>query len=108
MHRSLLFIAMTLLMSSIPGESAADQAMPIIVVGSNAATDADTINAAIAASPRGAEIVIRGPCLINKTIRLLDNRSYRGESRTGTLLKQADGANLVALMANAAFLDNGD
>jgi hypothetical protein len=108
MHRSLLFIAMTLLMSSVPGESAADQAMPIIVVGSNAATDADTINAAIAASPRGAEIVIRGPCLINKTIRLLDNRSYRGESRTGTLLKQADGANLVALMANAAFLDNGD
>jgi len=33
--------------------------------------------------------------LINETIRLLGNRSYRGESRTGTVLKQADGANLA-------------
>ncbi len=83
-------------------------AAPIIVVGTNTDADADTINAAIAASPVGAEIVIRGKCLINKTIRLLDDRSYRGESRTGTILEQADGANLVALLATAQFLDNKD
>ncbi len=83
-----------------------DPPAPIIVEGTNTDADADTINASIAASPVGAEIVIRGKCLINKPIRLLDDRSYRGESRTGTILKQADGANLVALLATAQFLDN--
>ncbi|OGV69855.1 MAG: hypothetical protein A3K19_29015 [Lentisphaerae bacterium RIFOXYB12_FULL_65_16] len=46
--------------------------------------------------------------MINQTIRLLGRRAYRGESRTGTVLKQADGANLVALVASAGFLDNTD
>jgi hypothetical protein len=86
--------------------SVSAQAEPILVVGTNAVADAAAINAAIAASPEGAEIVIRGPCLINQTIRLLGNRSYRGESRAGTVLKQADGANLLALVASAGFLDN--
>jgi hypothetical protein len=84
------------------------QAQPILVVGTNTLVDAATINAAIAGSPEGAEIVIRGTCLINQTIRLLGHRSYRGESRTGTVLKQADGANLVALVASDGFLDNTD
>jgi hypothetical protein len=46
--------------------------------------------------------------LINQTIRLLCERSYRGESRTGTVLKQADGANLDALVATDGYLDNTD
>ena len=78
----------------------------IVVTGTNALGDADRINAAIAASPKGAQIVIRGACLIDEPIRLLGHRSYRGQSRTGTVLKQADGANLVALMASSVFLDN--
>lgn len=78
----------------------------IIVTGTNTLGDAARINAAIAASPEGAEIVIRGICLIDEPIRLLGSRSYRGESRAGTVLKQADGANLVALMASSGFLDN--
>jgi len=78
----------------------------VIVAGSGTVADADTINSAIAASPQGAEIVIRGNCLITQTVRLLGNRSYRGESRTGTILKQADGANLPALVASSGFLDN--
>ncbi len=78
----------------------------IVVTGTNTLGDAARINAAIAASPEGAEIVIRGTCLIDEPIRLRGNRSYRGESRTGTVLKQADGANLVALMASSVFLDN--
>lgn len=80
----------------------------LLVVGTNTRADAAAINAAIAASPVGAEIVIRGPCLIDQTIRLLGQRSYRGESRSGTVLTQADGANLVALVASAVFLDDKD
>ena len=78
----------------------------VVVVGGNTLEDAARINAAIAGSPEGAEVVIRGTCLLNAPVRLLSNRSYRGESRTGTVLKQADGANLVALMASSTFLDN--
>jgi hypothetical protein len=80
----------------------------ILVVGTNTPTDAATLNAAIANSPVGAEIVIRGTCLLNQTVRLLGNRSYRGESRSGTVLRQADGANLAALVASSVFLDNTD
>ena len=76
----------------------------IVVTGTNTPGDASRINAAIAASTEGAEIVIRGTCLIDEPIRLRGNRSYRGESRTGTVLKQADGAWLS--MASSVFLDN--
>ncbi len=80
----------------------------ILVVGTNSPGDAAAINAAIAGSPAGSEIVLRGSFLIDQTIRLLGERSYRGESRTGTVLKQAEGANLTALMASSVFLDNTD
>lgn len=78
----------------------------IIVSCSNSLSDAAAINAAITDSAKGAEIVIDGQCLINQTIKLLGDRSYRGNSRTGTSLKQADGANLVALLATDTFLGN--
>lgn len=81
-------------------------AEPIIVVGTNTPADAAAINAAIAASPEGAEIIFRGRFLISQTVRLLGHRSYRGESRTGTVLSQADGANLGALAASAGYLDD--
>lgn len=81
-------------------------AEPLLVVGTSTPADAAAINAAIAASPEGAEIVLRGSFLINQTIRLLGHRSYRGESRAGTILKQADGANLVAVVASSGFLDD--
>lgn len=73
---------------------------------SNSPTDASTINAAIQSSDPGDEIVIDGPCLINQTIKLLGDRSYRGQSRTGTVLRQADGANLPAMLASDSYLDN--
>jgi hypothetical protein len=73
---------------------------------SNQASDAAAINRAIAGSDVGDEIVFDGPCLINETIKLLGDRSYRGESRTGTVLKQADGANLDAILVSDSYLDN--
>ena len=88
------------------GAEAVRAAEPITVVGTNTAADAAAINAAIAGSPEGSEVVLRGAFLINQTIRLLGQRSLRGESRTGTVLKQADGANLGALVASVGYLDD--
>jgi len=65
----------------------------------NTTTDAARIQAKINVSAPGDEIVIKGPCLLNATIKLLDNRTYRGDARTGTVLKQANGANLTAMFA---------
>jgi hypothetical protein len=72
----------------------------------NTATDAATINAAIAGSNVGDEIVFKGTCLINQVIKLKPDRSYRGESRTGTVLKQANGANLVGILVSEGFMNN--
>ncbi|GAA0984053.1 hypothetical protein GCM10009555_057050 [Acrocarpospora macrocephala] len=71
----------------------------------NSATDAATINSAISSSAVGDEIVIDGPCSITATIVLSPSRSYRGDSRS-TVLKQANGANLAALMASAGWVNN--
>jgi len=76
------------------------------VVCSNTRTDDSLINSAIGRSQIGAEIVIDGPCLIDATIKLRGNRAYRGMSRTGTVIRQADDANLPAMMASDAYLDN--
>ncbi|MFI7636255.1 hypothetical protein [Nonomuraea sp. NPDC049400] len=71
--------------------------------------DATTINNAIEASKAGDEIVILGQsvapdkpavCVINKTIVLRGDRTYRGDSRTGLTIRQADGANLPAMLAS--------
>lgn len=72
---------------------------------SNTSTDAATINSTISGSSVGDEIVIDGPCLLNATIVLSPGRSYRGDSRN-TVLKQANGANLTALMASYGFVNN--
>ncbi|MFD1537010.1 right-handed parallel beta-helix repeat-containing protein [Nonomuraea guangzhouensis] len=71
--------------------------------------DATIINNAITASKAGDEIVILGRsvtaaepavCVINKTIVLRGDRTYRGDSRTGLRIKQADSVNLPALLAS--------
>lgn len=81
-------------------------AAPIVVNCTNTDADAAAINKAIAASAAGDEIAIFGACSINKTIRLRGDRSYRGGSRSGTVIRQANGANLAALVASDSFLDN--
>jgi hypothetical protein len=72
----------------------------------NAAGDAKTLNAAIAASSAGDAIRIHGSCLIDRTIVLLGHRSYLGDSRTGTIIRQANGANLPALVASDSWANN--
>jgi hypothetical protein len=80
----------------------------IEVVCANSPSDASHINLAIANSAMGDEILISGQCMINQTIKLLGDRSYRGTSRSGTILKQTDGANLSALLVSDSFLENRD
>jgi hypothetical protein len=112
----LCLLAVVIIESYVPAQPSgnpgtAEAAAPvresaIVVRCANTLSDAGRINEAISASPEGAEIVICGECLIDRTIRLLQNRSYRGQSRSGTVLKQADGANLIALLASSGFLEN--
>jgi hypothetical protein len=91
----------------LPGPQA--QALPAAsrtVNCTNTKLDADLINARIRTSKVGDEIIFSGQCLINKTIKLLGNRAYRGTSRNGTVFTQAAGANLDAIFASDSYLDN--
>jgi hypothetical protein len=81
-------------------------AATVTVPCTNTLQDAQRINRRIANSKPGDEIVFNGPCLINQTIKLLGGRTYRGGSRTGTQMMQADGANLPAIFASDSYLDN--
>ena len=82
------------------------KAAAIDVNCANAAGDAKTLNAAIAASKTGDAIHIHGTCLVDQTIVLNGNRSYLGDSRTGTVIRQANGANLPALLASDSWESN--
>ncbi len=72
----------------------------------NEAGDAKTLNAAIAGSQPGDAIRIHGRCLVSATVVLLGDRSYLGDSRTGTIIRQADGANLAAVVASDNWMSN--
>lgn len=76
------------------------------VLCQNNTGDDERINAAVAASAPGDELVLNGTCLIDATIRLEGNRTYRGLSRTGTVIRQAPGANLDAMLASDTYLDD--
>jgi hypothetical protein len=73
---------------------------------SNTTGDAAKLNTAIANSHSGDQIQIHGQCLLNATIVLLGDRTYEGDSRTGTVLRQAKGANLPALVASDSWNNN--
>jgi Right handed beta helix region len=78
----------------------------VINCRNNANIDSRLIAATLARSAEGDAIVFDGTCLVTETIPLLGNRSYQGRSRTGTVIQQADGANLPAIFASDSYLDN--
>ncbi|MCE9672777.1 right-handed parallel beta-helix repeat-containing protein [Myxococcus stipitatus] len=80
-------------------------AAQVPVTCNNTTTDDETINAAVASSAAGDELVLSGPCLVNATLRLRGERAYRGGEPSGTVIRQANGANLAALMASDTWLD---
>ncbi|GAB1823641.1 right-handed parallel beta-helix repeat-containing protein [Herbidospora sp. RD11066] len=71
----------------------------------NTSGDSAIIQAAINGSAVGDEIVVDGPCSITTTITLLGGRAYRGDS-AHTVLKQANGRNLAAVLASDSWVNN--
>ncbi|WP_051367600.1 hypothetical protein [Hamadaea tsunoensis] len=105
MHRASLA---ALLVLGVAGALVADvpaYANRVNATCANTTADAATIQSAITSSAAGDEIVIKGPCLLNATVKLLDDRTYRGDG-TATTLKQANGANLAAMLASESWVDN--
>jgi hypothetical protein len=62
--------------------------------------DAARLNEAIRESRPGDLVQIHGACLLRETVILRGDRAYQGDSRTGTILRQARHANLPALMVS--------
>ncbi|MBP2336130.1 right-handed parallel beta-helix repeat-containing protein [Saccharothrix coeruleofusca] len=88
----------------VSGQARADTRTDVLC--QNNTGDDERINAAVAASAPGDELVLNGTCLINGTVRLVGERTYRGLSRTGTVIRQAPGANLDAMLASDSYLDD--
>lgn len=111
---SVLFAAITgsaLTVSAWSQESVGDHtvsrhAAVVNVTCNDGQSDTTRLNHAISTSAVGSEIDIHGICLINKTIVLRGDRSYIGDSRTGTILRQASGANLAAILASDSWDSN--
>lgn len=70
----------------------------------NATADTSALNTAISGSNVGDQIAIHGTCLINGIIVLDGDRSYVGDSRTGTVIQQAPGSNLPAMLASDSWM----
>jgi hypothetical protein len=113
--RLTLVVAAMLATGTVAGNAAAAHAAPpeleilaerVINCRNNAQIDSRLIAATLARSAEGDAIVFDGTCLVTETIPLLGNRSYTGRSRTGTVIQQADGANLPAIFASDSYLDN--
>ncbi|GIG67430.1 right-handed parallel beta-helix repeat-containing protein [Phytomonospora endophytica] len=70
--------------------------------------DSKLVQDMINASAPGDEIVISGTCLLVSTLELADVRTYRGDGRNATILRQADGRNLPALVSTDTWTKNQD
>jgi hypothetical protein len=68
-------------------------------------TDAATLQRAIDSSPVGSAIEFQGgTCLLTTGLTLPGNRTYTGESTTGTVLRQQGSARFM--LASSAYVDN--
>jgi hypothetical protein len=76
-------------------------------LGNGSADDAAAIQAAIDATPQGGTVWFPpGTYLVGATISLKLACSYVGSSMFGSVIKQAAGKNLVAVVADAGYLAN--
>jgi len=66
-------------------------------------SDTARLNDGIGKSHFGDDIRIHGTCLIDGIIVLLGDRTYEGDSRTGTIIRQARGASLPAMLASDSW-----
>jgi hypothetical protein len=104
-----LLLATALAAALGPWATSAASAKTITATCADASTDSATLNAAISGSATGDQILITGKtCLLTAPITLIGNRSYQGTSRTGTVLQQANGANLPYLLASDTYVSNAN
>jgi hypothetical protein len=75
--------------------------------GDGTTDDAAAINAAIAATGNGGAVWFpSGTYIVGSTIQLRQGLRYIGSSDFGAAIHQADGANLVAVVADRGWLNN--
>ena len=72
----------------------------------DAAHDTALLATTINASAAGDLVRIHGMCLVHETICLRGDCAYVGDSRSGTSIKQADGAHLAAVLASDTWCEN--
>jgi hypothetical protein len=73
--------------------------------GDGTTDDTRAIDAAIAAAPAGGTVWFPpGTYLVSKTIALRPGTTYRGSNPNSSVIKQADGANLIAVVADENFV----
>jgi hypothetical protein len=89
---------------SVPSASVARRAGGVHITCADAASDADRLQRTIDASRPRAVIEISGICLLTHGITLLANRTYTGDGRTATVLRQD--APMPYVMASAGFVHN--
>ncbi len=70
----------------------------------NGPADASRVQQAIDSSRPGALVQIGGTCLLDHGLRLLPGRTYSGDSRTGTVLRQH--ASMPYVLASASYTGN--
>ena len=90
---------------STPPEQPLESSQPTIMCTGVAKQDDLLLQAAIASLPAGSELKILGECEVSKTVVLAGGRSYVGGGRT-TVIKQAAGANLGAVVASDSWVAN--
>jgi Pectate lyase superfamily protein len=75
--------------------------------GNGVADDTRAIRAAIAAAPPGGTVWFPpGTYNVSKTLELRPGTTYRGSNPQSSVIRQANGANLVAVFADQNFLQN--
>ena len=72
----------------------------------DAAHDTALLATTINASAAGDLLRIHGSCLVRETICLRGDRAYVGDSRSGTIIQQAGGAYLAAVLASDTWCEN--
>jgi hypothetical protein len=106
MRRTALLALTVVLMAAVVSSGQAWGDDRVELSCANNTGDDERINAALGGSAPGGEVVLTGTCLINGTVRLVGDRTLRGASRSGAIIKQAAGANLDAMLASDSYLDN--
>jgi hypothetical protein len=90
-----------------PASPTALPALPtasVIVTCQDRSSDAAVLQRAINSSPEGAAIEFRGTCLLTTGLTLPGDRTYMGQSTTGTVLTQDGSASYV--LASSDYVHN--